>query len=287
MFYKKHISFLIICLIFSLLLSGCRDTVDYSSSPVIPGGEDLTHSEVSSDDTSSDVVSSEPTESSEVSSETPLKPVDPPVSSTAPHLHAFKITRVEPTCTKEGYTLYECSCGETKIDDYVPKKGHTFGEWKTVTEPTATAVGLKERTCTVCGEKETEQIPIVYAYSALSKEVFELVNNERANAGLPALAYRQDLQICVNISAEEIMEKFDQIRPNNTDSFTVLTENNIEYSATGENIDEGQSTPQAVMERWMNSDGHKENILSDSFTGIAIGVTEKDGSYYWVQIFIG
>ena len=95
MFYKKHISFLIICLIFSLLLSGCRDTVDYSSSPVIPGGEDLTHSEVSSDDTSSDVVSSEPTESSEVSSETPLKPVDPPVSSTAPHLHAFKITRVE------------------------------------------------------------------------------------------------------------------------------------------------------------------------------------------------
>lgn len=287
MFYKKHISFLIICLIFSLLLSGCRDTVDYSSSPVIPGGEDLTHSEVSSGDTSSDVTVSEPEQSSQASSETPSKPVNPPVSSTASHLHAFRITRVEPTCTKEGYTLYECSCGETKIDDYVPKKGHTFGEWQTVKEPTATAVGLKERTCTVCGEKETEQIPIVYAYSALSKEVFELVNNERANAGLPALAYRQDLQICVNIRAEEIMEKFDQIRPNNTDSFTVLTENNIEYSATGENIDEGQSTPQAVMERWMNSDGHKENILSDSFTGIAIGVTEKDGSYYWVQIFIG
>lgn len=288
MFYKKHISFLIICLIFSLLLSGCRDTVDYSSSPVIPGGEDLTHSEVSSDDTSSDVVSSEPTESSEVSSETPLKPVDPPVSSTAPHLHSFKIERVDPTCTEDGYTIRRCvECGETKIDDYVPKKGHTFGEWKTVTEPTATAVGLKERTCTVCGEKETEQIPIVYAYSALSKEVFELVNKERRKEGKTELIYRQDLQICVNIRAEEIMEKFDHIRPNNTECFTVLAENKIEYSEAGENIAEGQETANAVIESWMNSEGHKENILSEKFTGIAIGVAEKDGRYYWVQIFIG
>lgn len=288
MFHKKHISFLIICLILSLLLSGCRDTVDYSSSPVVPGGEDLTNSEVSSDDTSSDVVSSEPTESSQTSSETPSKPVNPPVSSTAPHLHAFKITRVEPTCTKEGYTLYECSCGETKIDDYVPKKGHTFGEWKTVTEPTETVVGLKERTCTVCGEKETEQIPkLVSDCPELSKEVFKLVNEERRKAGKTELIYRQDLQICANIRAEEIIEKFDHIRPNNTDCFTVLTENNIEYSATGENIAEGQETAKAVMESWMNSEGHKNNILSDSFTGIAIGVVEKDERYYWVQIFIG
>ena len=288
MFYKKHISFLIICLIFSLLLSGCRDTVDYSSSPVIPGGEDLTHSEVSSADASSDLTVSEPEQSSQASSETPSKPVDPPVSSTAPHLHAFKITRVESTCTKEGYTLYECSCGETKIDDYVPKKGHTFGEWQTVTEPTATAVGLKERTCTVCGEKETEQIPkLVSDCPELSKAVFELVNIERRKEGKTELIYRQDLQICVNIRAEEIMERFDHIRPNNTECFTVLPENNIEYSAAGENIAEGQETAKAVMESWMNSEGHKENILSEKFTGIAIGVAEKDGRYYWVQIFIG
>lgn len=285
MFSKKHISFLIICLIFSLLLSGCRDTVDYSSSSAVPSGEDLTHSDVSSGDTSSDVTVSEPEQSSQASSETPSKPVNPPVSSTASHLHAFKITRVEPTCTKDGYTLYECSCGETKIDDYVPKKGHTFGEWKTVAEPTQTSVGLRERTCTACDAKETEDIPI--PVSALSKEVFKLVNEERLKEGKTELSYRDDLQICADIRAEEITEKFDHTRPNNTDCFTVLAENNIEYSAAGENIAEGQETAKAVMESWMASEGHKANILSDSFTGIAIGVAEKDGRYYWVQIFIG
>lgn len=285
MFSKKHISFLIICLIFSLLLSGCRDTVDYSSSSAVPSGEDLTHSDVSSGDTSSDVTVSEPEQSSQASSETSSKPVNPPVSSTASHLHAFKITRVEPTCTKDGYTLYECSCGETKIDDYVPKKGHTFGEWKTVAEPTQTSVGLRERVCTVCNEKETEEIPI--PVSALSKEVFKLVNEERLKEGKTELTYREDLQICADIRAEEITEKFDHTRPNNTDCLTVLAENNIEYSAAGENIAEGQETAKAVMESWMASEGHKANILSDSFTGIAIGVAEKDGKYYWVQIFIG
>lgn len=295
MFYKKLISFLMICLIFSLVLSGCRNTADYSSSSAVPSGEDLTHSEVSSDDTSSDVTVSDPEQSSQISSEyeqssqeisvTPSKPANPPVSSTASHLHAFRITRVEPTCTKDGYTLYECSCGETKIDDYIPKKGHTFGEWKTVTEPTQTSVGLRERVCTVCNEKETEEIPI--PVSALSKEVFKLVNEERLKEGKTELTYRQDLQICADIRAEEITEKFDHIRPNGSESFTVFAEHNIEYNTVGENLASGQSTPQDVMKSWMKSEDHKNNILSDSFTGIAIGVAEKDGRAYWVQIFIG
>ncbi len=286
MFSKKHISFLIICLIFSILLSGCRETVDNSSSSAVSSGEDLTHSEVSSADTSSDVTVSEPEQSSQASSVTPSKPVNPPVSSTASHLHSFKVDRVDPTCTEDGYTIRRCvECGETKIDDYVPKKGHTFGEWKTVTEPTQTSVGLRERVCTVCNEKETEDIPI--PVSALSKEVFKLVNEERLKEGKTELTYREDLQICANIRAEEITEKFDRIRPNNTDCSTVLAENNIECSSSEENIAEDQETAKAVMESWMNSDGHKANILSASFTGIAIGIAEKDGKYYWVQIFIG
>ena len=133
MFSKKHISFLIICLIFSLSLSGCRHTEDYSSSPVVPGGEDFTHSDTDSSDTSSDSVSSgEPAQSSQTSyvnsskpnvNEKPVKPSQSSASGTASHLHAYKITQVPPTCTEEGYTLYECSCGEKKIEGKIHPKG--------------------------------------------------------------------------------------------------------------------------------------------------------------------
>ena len=55
----------------------------------------------------------------------------------------------------------------------------------------------------------------------------------------------------------------------------------------GENIAMGQPTPAAVMADWMNSKGHKENILRGEFTGIAVGIAEKNGAKYWVQIFVG
>ena len=113
MFLKKHISFLILILIFSISFAGCKHREDYSSSPVIPGGVDTTHSNVSSDDTvTSDVSSTEPTQSSQTSSVSSSKPSKPPVTSTESHLHSFKVERVAPTCTEDGYTFYKCvECG--------------------------------------------------------------------------------------------------------------------------------------------------------------------------------
>lgn len=291
MFLKKHISFLIFLLIFSISLAGCKNRNDNSSSHTVPGGEDLTHSDVSSEDTvSSDVSSTESAQSSQTSSVTSSNPNKPPVSSTASHLHSFKVERIAPTCTEDGYTLYRCvECGETKIDSYVSKKGHSWSEWITVTEPTTTSEGVRERTCTDCDEKETEGIAMLAPdYDALQKEVFELVNQERANVGLQALTYRENAQICADIRAEEITVKFEHTRPDGNLCFTVLSDNGITYNTVGENIASGQSTAQAVMDSWMNStEGHKEAILSDEYKEIVIGVTVKDGFYYWVQIFIG
>ena len=290
MFLKKHISFLILFIILSISFAGCKNREDYSSSPVIPGGEDTTHSNVSSDDTvTSDVSSTEPTQSSQTSSVNSSKPSKPPVTSTASHLHSFKVERVAPTCTEDGYTFYKCvECGETKIDSYVPKKGHSWGEWKTVTEATTASEGIRERTCTVCKEKETEQIAMLAPdYDALQKEVFRLVNEERVKVGLEPLVYREDAQICADIRAEELTEKFEHTRPDGDLCFTVLSENNIIYNTAGENIASGQKNPQAVMDSWMSStEGHKEAILSDTFKEIVIGVTVKNGVYYWVQIFL-
>ena len=75
-----------------------------------------------------------------------------------PHSHKYEETVVEPTCTEKGYTTYTCKCGNSYEGAYVDALGHSFGEWKVVTEATAETEGLKERSCH-CGEKETRSIP--------------------------------------------------------------------------------------------------------------------------------
>ena len=61
----------------------------------------------------------------------------------------------------------------------------------------------------------------------------------------------------------------------------------ISYRAAGENIAKGQKTPQAVMSAWMNSDGHRKNILGKSYTQLGVGYVYNNGSPYWVQLFKG
>lgn len=280
MFSKKHISFLIICLILALSLVGCRDREDYSSSPVIPGGEDMTHSNDSSDSTdSSDVSSTDSSQSSQTSSVSSSKPGKPTSSSTSSHLHSFKVTRIEPSCTKDGYTLYKCvECGETKIDSYVPKKGHSWSEWKTVNEATTTSTGLMERTCAVCGEKETETIAMLAPdYAAMQKELLNLVNDERTKNSIDKLECNSEVQKKADIRAEEIVN-----------NFVTDTEQGDKYYEAIYKCDtvEGLAA-KTIFEHWLSNNEYKNNILSDKYTQTAIGVKEKDGVYYLIQIIIG
>ena len=118
-------------------------------------------------------------------------------------------------------------------------------------------------------------------------EVIRLVNEERAKEGLQPLTKSNDLCKAAGIRAEEIVNLFDHTRPDGRDCFTVLDDYNIRYMAVGENIAAGQSNPSGVMYAWMNSSGHRSNILSDSFGQIGIGFVKGKGDYgtYWVQIF--
>ena len=61
----------------------------------------------------------------------------------------------------------------------------------------------------------------------------------------------------------------------------------ISYTSAGENIAMGQETPQEVMNAWMNSDGHRKNILNPDFTELGVGIAAKGSSLYWTQMFIG
>lgn len=119
------------------------------------------------------------------------------------------------------------------------------------------------------------------------EQVVTLVNKERAKAGLNKLEMDTKLQTAAAKRAKELKTLFSHSRPDGSLCFTALGEYNISYMAAGENIAMGQTTPEAVMNSWMNSPGHKANILSGNFTKIGVGCYQYNGRLYWVQLFIG
>ena len=117
--------------------------------------------------------------------------------------------------------------------------------------------------------------------------VWAIVNEERQKAGRGELDWSDTLSEAASERAKELTELFSHSRPDGRDCFTVLSEYSIGSMAAGENIAMGQRTPQEVMNAWMNSKGHRENILNASFDTIGVGCYEENGVYYWVQLFIG
>ena len=119
-------------------------------------------------------------------------------------------------------------------------------------------------------------------------QVVALMNQERANAGIGGISQNAALDAAAQIRAQEIVSTFSHSRPNGTSCFTVLDESGIVYMAAGENIAAGYGTPAEVMTGWMNSEGHRANILNGSFGQVGIGYyTDPNTPYgtYWVQIF--
>lgn len=121
--------------------------------------------------------------------------------------------------------------------------------------------------------------------SNYANEVLKLVNQERAKAGLSALTTNSSLTAAANKRAQETKQSFSHTRPNGTSFSTVLKEYGISYRTSGENIAYGQRTPQEVVNGWMNSPGHRANILNANFNKIGIGVYESNGTIYWSQLF--
>ena len=116
-------------------------------------------------------------------------------------------------------------------------------------------------------------------------EVLALVNQERAKEGLSPLTTNAKLKKAANKRAQEIVTLFSHTRPDGTNFVSVLKEYDISYSVSGENIAYGQKSPAAVMNAWMNSSGHRANILSSKFGKVGIGCYVKNGVIYWTQVF--
>ena len=119
------------------------------------------------------------------------------------------------------------------------------------------------------------------------KEVVRLVNAEREKRGLKALTYDWELSRVARYKSQDMKDNnyFSHTSPVYGSPFQMMKNFGISYRAAGENIARGQATPEAVVNAWMNSEGHRKNILSTSFTHIGVGYV-SDGKY-WTQMFIG
>ncbi|WP_226674588.1 SafA/ExsA family spore coat assembly protein [Rossellomorea aquimaris] len=120
-------------------------------------------------------------------------------------------------------------------------------------------------------------------------EVVKLVNVERSKVGLPPLKENWELSRVARYKSEDMINKnyFSHTSPTYGSPFQMMKDFGISYQAAGENIAAGQRTPAEVVEAWMNSEGHRKNILSPTYTEIGVGYV-KGGSYghYWTQMFI-
>lgn len=119
-------------------------------------------------------------------------------------------------------------------------------------------------------------------------KVLKIVNKERLSQGLAPLSIFSDLQNAAGVRAEEIIDYFSHTRPDGSVCFTAIKEQGISYRCAGENIAAGYTGPSDVMDGWMNSSGHRSNILGSSYSHIGIGYC-TGGSYgkNWTQVFVG
>ncbi len=118
-----------------------------------------------------------------------------------------------------------------------------------------------------------------------AKQVLAIINRERAANGLSAVRMNDKLCDAANVRAKEIQKVFSHTRPNGKTCFTALNEAGVSYTYAAENIAYGQKTPEAVMKSFMNSSGHRANILSRNAQYVGIGISYKNGTYYWTQFF--
>ena len=120
-------------------------------------------------------------------------------------------------------------------------------------------------------------------------DVLALVNSYRNAAGLSSLKYSSAMQKAADTRAKECASSFSHTRPDGSKAYTALTERGVSFNAFGENIfaASGMSSVSAeyVVEQWMASQGHRDNILRDGFTHMCIGVASQDDEVYVVQLF--
>ena len=191
------------------------------------------------------------------------------------------------------YIVYESSSNPSVANVWFnqsDKKYYVVG----VCEGTAvitfvTAETGQSASCTVTVKGEIEKEKEIKQINDYSWEVLDLVNQERAKVGVGPLVMDKGLLKAAQQRAEEITILFSHTRLNGEPCSTALPKGY--NSIVGENIAKGQDNPSEVMQSWMNSTGHRNNILYEQYKSIGIACVCVPGAwrdeYHWVQVFYG
>ncbi|WP_069998618.1 CAP domain-containing protein [Cellulosilyticum sp. I15G10I2] len=147
---------------------------------------------------------------------------------------------------------------------------------------TPTEVKIPAKTTPAAPAVTTDNSALAY-----ENKVLELVNVERQKAGLKPLQMDEAVRNVARMKSQDMQAKkyFDHNSPTYGSPFDMMKQFGISYKTAGENIAMGQKTPEEVVNAWMNSPGHRANILKPAFTHIGVGYV-ANGSY-WTQMFIG
>jgi uncharacterized YkwD family protein/spore coat assembly protein SafA len=132
-------------------------------------------------------------------------------------------------------------------------------------------------------------IPSIDDVKQLEQQVIDLVNKQRVSAGLAPLKANWELCRVARYKSQDMITKkyFAHESPTYGSPFKMMESFGVSFSAGGENIAYGQKTPQEVMNAWMNSAGHRANILSAVYNELGVGVAKAaNGTFYWTQQFI-
>lgn len=214
-----------------------------------------------------------------------LQQPEPDISDTAsvaaagePQGSEAEETDVTTASTSATTTTPVTTATTTSVTTTAPPPVTTTTSAVTTTKPTVTTT--------------TAPPPVSASSSDFTQEVFRLVNQIRAEYGLPAFKQLDALTGAAQKRAQELSGFYSHNRPNGQPSYTVMKEFGLEYRLTGENIAAGQMTPQEVVNAWMSSTvGHREAILSSDYRYMGVGyvcLTSGDSQgykYYWTQEF--
>ena len=270
---KKLTAVIAIAFVIVFSFVGCKNKGNTSSDS---SGTVSSKPSVSSDDTP--VSSDSSTVSSDVSS-VASKPQNNASSeprnnsSSEPHKHAYKITRVNPTCTEDGYTLYECSCGRWYTEKGKEKIGHKWGDWKESVIATAFDEGEKERICTVCGNKETKTVEKLKP-DELEKELLKLINEARTEAKIAVLELPSD-ENAAKLAEYLALGKIDEYEAE-------LAKLNAEHS--GKCQISGYDTAQKAFEALQADENHKKDILGSEYKWISLKTIVDGENIHWALV---
>ena len=261
----------VILILLALMLAGCRTAPEIRPDTIVDIPLDPTQAETVVEETTEVTEATEPTEVEETTETETQAPTEVPTKkpSSSSSSSGKNTSTKKPTSSSKKDT-------STKATQ-PPKQTQPATEPPTVptTEPPT--------------EAPTRPSVSSYSPTALDYAVADAVNARRAEAGLPALRVSKSLSTAAAQRACELPINWSHTRPDGSWFTTVLDEFGCGSAAAAENLyyTSGSGDAETIVSKWMSSDAHRENILSEAVTSIGVATCRADGVTYVAALFIG